>query len=113
MKRALFGADEASAARNLAVEWRLDPASARGIDAPASAAGFLGRWSLRGLAVAAVIEAAVVLGAAYGLWAHAGHMVAHFARAGHVETGRDGSGVDGTVDPAQCAPGASASNSHD
>ena len=95
------------------MEWRLDRASVRGIDAPPSAVGLLGRWSLPGLAVAAVIEAAIVLGVAYGLWEHAGHMVAHFARVGHVETGRDGSGVDATLDPVQCAPRAGASNSHD
>src|SRR6185312_11708216 len=49
VKRALFGADEASAARNPAVEWRLEPASARRIDPLASSVRPLGRWSLRGL----------------------------------------------------------------
>ena len=93
VKRALFGADEASEARNPVVEWRLEPASARDIDPPVSSVRFLGRWSLRGLAVAAAVEAAIVVAVAYGFWGHAGHVAAHFAQAGH-GVGHEVSGVD-------------------
>ena len=114
VKRALFGADDASAATNRAVEWRLEPATARRIDPPASSVRFLGRWSLRGLAVAAAIEAAIVLGVAYGLWEHAGHGAAHFAHARHVGVGHETSGVDhGTLDRAQSASSSGVSTPHD
>jgi hypothetical protein len=65
MKRAIFGQGAGeSAARNLAVEWRLDPVAAPSSDlAPAFAAGFLSRRSLRGLALAAALEIVIVLGA--------------------------------------------------
>ncbi len=114
VKRALFGADEGSEARNLAVEWRLEPASARRVEPTRSSIRLLGRWSLRGLAVAAAIEAAIVLGVAYGLWGHAGHVAAHFAHAGHGEVDQRTSGVDhGTLDRVQSASSSGASTSHD
>ena len=114
MKRALFGADEASAARNSAVEWRLEPASARRIDPLASSVRPLGRWSLRGLAVAAAIEAAIVLGVAYGLWEHGGHVAAHFAHTRHVGMGHETAGVDhGTLDHLQSASSSGVPAPHD
>ncbi len=114
VKRALFGADEASVGRNRAVEWRLEPASARRIDPPASSVRLLGRWSLRGLAVAAAIEAAIVLGVAYGLWEHAGHVAGHFAHARHVGVGHETSGVgNGTLDRAQSGSSSGVSTPND
>jgi len=86
------------------VEWRLEPASARGIDPPGTSVRPLGGWSLRGLAVAAAIEAAIVVGVAYGLWGHAGHVAGHFAHARHVEVGHEVSGVGrATLDRVQSA----------
>jgi hypothetical protein len=87
MKRAIFGqrAGE-SAARNLAVEWRLDPVAAPSSDlAPAFAAGFLSRRSLRGLALAAALEIVIVLGAIYGVVEHLGHGGGHSEHAHRVE----------------------------
>src|SRR5262249_26076111 len=101
-------------ARNAAVEWRLDPAAARRAEPIRSPVWLPGRWSFRGLAVAAAIEAAIVLGVAYGLWGHAGHVAAHFAPAGHVEADRQASGVDqATLDRVQSASSPAASTSHD
>jgi hypothetical protein len=113
VKRALFGADEESEARNLAVEWRLGPAFARRVEPGRSSIRLLGRWSLRGLAVAAAIEAAIVLGVAYGLWGHAGHVAAHFAHAGH-EADRQISAVDHEkLDRVQSASSSGVPTSHD
>jgi len=62
VKRALLGGDSGEeTARNLAVEWRLD-------SAPSDVVvdrRFFGRLSLRGLAVAAAFELAILLGAVY------------------------------------------------
>jgi hypothetical protein len=115
VKRALIGADETSAVRNPVVEWRLEPASARRVEPPASSSvRLLGRWPLRGLAFAVAIEAAIVLGVAYGLWGHVGHVAAHFAHARHVEVGQQNSGVDdGRLDRSPSASTSGISASHD
>jgi hypothetical protein len=115
VRRALFGADAASASRNLAVEWRLEPVSARLVEPPASSSTRLfGRWSLRGLAFAAAIEAAIVLGVAYGLLEHAGHRTAHSAHARHADVGDETTGIDhGMLHRAQSASSSGASTSHD
>jgi hypothetical protein len=112
VKRVFFGADEASASRNPAVEWRLRPVSARLVEPPApSSVRLLGRWSLRGLAFAAAIEAAIVLGVAYGLLEHAGHGAAH---ARHAGAGHETTGIDhGTLDHAPSASSSGVSTSHD
>jgi len=115
VKRTLFGAGDASAARNPAVEWRLEPASVRRVEPPPSSSGWvLGRWSFRGLAFAAAIEAAIVLGVAYGLWEHAGHSAAHSSHVRHAEVGRETTGNDhGTLDRSPSASSSGVSTSHD
>jgi hypothetical protein len=66
------------------------------------------------LAFAAAIEAAIVLGVAYGLLEHAGHRTAHSAHARHAEVGHETAGIDhGTLDRAPSASSSSASTSHD
>jgi hypothetical protein len=115
VKRVLFGADEASTSRNPVVEWRLEPVSARRVGPPAtSSARLLGRWSLRGLAFAAAIEAAIVLGVAYGLLEHAGHGAAHSPHAHHADVGHETASIDnGTLNHTQSASTSGVSKSHD
>ena len=112
VKRLFFGADEASASRNPAVEWRLQPVSARLVEPPApSSVRLFGRWSIRGLAFAAALETAIVLGVAYGLLEHAGHGTAHSR---HAEAGHETIGIDrGTLDHTPSGSGSSVSSSHD
>jgi hypothetical protein len=114
VKRVFFGADEASASRNPAVEWRLQPVSARLVEPPApSSARLFGRWSLRGLAFVAAIEAAIVIGVAYGLLEHAGHGE-HSSHARHATIGHETTGVDhGTLDHAPSASSSRVSTSRD
>jgi hypothetical protein len=70
VKRLLLG-ESAEAARNVAVEWRLGGESPP-FEAPRRFS--LGsRRVLGGLAIAAVLEIALVLGAVYGLVDHFGH----------------------------------------
>jgi hypothetical protein len=102
IKRAIFGqrAGEA-AARNLAVEWRLDSAAAASLElAPPSNRWLMSRRSLRGLALAAALEVAIVFGAIYEVVEHLGHGAGH---SGHVhrvegvgrELGADRANTDG------------------
>ncbi|HSD09401.1 MAG TPA: hypothetical protein VLF14_00325 [Candidatus Binatia bacterium] len=98
IKRAIFGQGAGeSTARNIAVEWRLDSGVAPSLDlASASAGWLLGRRSLRGLALAAALEVAIVVGAIYGVVEHLGHGAGHSGHAHRVEgTGLDG-GIDGS-----------------
>lgn len=70
VKRLLLG-ESPGAARNIAVEWRLD-----GGDVPAETPRPFwpgSRRVLGGLAIAAALEIALVLGAVYGLVDHFGH----------------------------------------
>jgi len=115
VKRVFFGADEASASRNPAVEWRLQSVAARLVEPPApSPARLFGRWSLRGLAFAAAIEAAIVLGVAYGMLEHAGHGTAHSAQAHQADVVHETAGIDhATLDPVPSASGSGVSSSHD
>ena len=97
------------------VEWRLEPVSARRVGPPAtSSARLLGRWSLRGLAFAAAIEAAIVLGVAYGLLEHAGHGAAHSPHDHHADVGHETASIDnGTLNHTQSASTSGVSKSHD
>jgi hypothetical protein len=66
------------------------------------------------LAFAAALEAAIVLGVAYGLLEHAGHRTAHSAHARHAEVGDETTRIDyGTPDPAPSASSSGASKSRD
>jgi hypothetical protein len=80
VKRALFGADpDGIAKRNAVVEWRLDSPAAPSLgDAPRSA-WLRSRRAIGGLALAAALEMLIILGAAYGIIEHLGHL----AGAGH------------------------------
>src|SRR5262249_44828293 len=79
IKRVIFGSTAGeSAARNLAVEWRLGWAAAASPDLAAGSGGWLrGRRPLRGLALAAALELVIVLGAVYGIAEHLGHAAGH------------------------------------
>ena len=80
IKRALFGgARDGSPARNDAVEWRLGSPSAPALE-PAPRWVWAGRFGARGLALAAVVELLILLGAVYGIAEHLGHG----EHAGHV-----------------------------
>ena|SRR5438552_1950776 len=85
VKGALFGRGAAApTARNAAVEWRLDAANAVAPnDRPSSAGWRPSRMALRGLALAAALELAIVLGVIYGVFEHHGHG-AHATAPSHV-----------------------------
>jgi hypothetical protein len=85
VRRTLFGAEADSAQRNPAVEWRLEPATARRLDPPPSRLPWVfSRWSFRSLAFAAALEVVIVLGAIYGFLEHVGHGVQHAERVNQV-----------------------------
>jgi hypothetical protein len=85
IKRAIFGRGGGDC-RNLAVEWRRDSSAAPSLDlAPPPARWLLGRRSLRGLALAAVLEVVIVLGAIYGVVEHLGHGAGHSGHAHRAE----------------------------
>ena len=79
VRRALFGSADQSAARNDAVEWRLDSSHSQAIEA-APRWAWARRLGVRGLAVAAVVELLILFGAFYGAAEHFGHG----GHAGHV-----------------------------
>ena len=82
VKGALFG--RPAAPRNTAVEWRLDAANALARSPMLSSAGWRpSRRALRGLALAAALELAIVLGVIYGVFEHLGHG-AHATASSHV-----------------------------
>lgn len=70
-KRLLLG-ESPEAARNVAVEWRLDAANAA-VEMPPRRLRPASRRLLGGLAIAAAVEIALVAGAVYGLIDHFGH----------------------------------------
>jgi hypothetical protein len=78
LKRALFG-DDGSAARNAAVEWRLDSPVSPPLDPAPRWAALRSRRALGGLALAAALELLIVLGAVYGVIEHLGHGKGHAA----------------------------------
>jgi len=85
VKGALFGRPAASpAARNTAVEWRLDAANAVARSPMPSSAGWRpSRAAMRGMMLAAALEVAIVLGVIYGVFEHPGHG-AHATPSSHV-----------------------------
>lgn len=93
----LGGADDGLEARNPAVEWRLVPAGAMPVAVAGPSPRWLrGRWSPRGLALAAALEVLIAVGAIYGVVAHLGHQTGHSAHAGRAE----GVAMRGTTDAA-------------
>jgi hypothetical protein len=111
VKRAVFGPGAGeSAARNLAVEWRLDSAAAASLVlAPESRGWLWGRRSLQGLALAAALEVVIVVGAIYGVVEHLGHGAGHSGHVHRVEgIGRDLGAVRGNIDGAPNLRAASA-----
>ena len=72
VRRALFGGDDGAAARNDAVEWRLDSPRTPVIEAAPRRAQTR-RFSVRGFAVVAIVELLILFGAVSGVAKHFGH----------------------------------------
>jgi hypothetical protein len=111
IKRAVFGPGAGEfAARNIAVEWRLDSAPAVSRDlAPESYGWLRGRRSLRGLALATALGVVIVLGAIYGVVEHLGHGAGHSGHLHRVEgvgrdLGADRGNTDGEPNPGSAPP---------
>ena len=86
-KRALFGrARGGIAARNAAVEWRLDSPAAPSLGTAPRSAWLQTPRAVGGLALAAALELLIILGAVYGVVEHLGHDEAGHEHV-HVSTG--------------------------
>ena len=90
VKGAVFGRPATeSTARNTAVEWRLDAANAVVPNHLPSSGGWRpSRRAMGGLALAAALELAIVLGVIYGVFGHLGHRD-HAAASSHVHAAHE------------------------
>jgi hypothetical protein len=114
VRQFLFGVGANSTQRNPAVEWRLEPASARRFDpSPSGLRRVFGSRPYRSLALAAALEIAIVLGAFYGFVEHARHGTQHVARVDETEVDhRRGTHHTAAVDPLASPSGSSVHSLH-